>query len=165
MNTTTSDPTPATNSGPAVWFVQVASWVLAAMALVAFCDVILRIAGRPITGAYELTALLMGLLVYATLPWVTAQDEHVRAGILQMWRTAPAGLGRALFQLRRLLSCIALAYLAWALFNYMLRVAKAGDRAPYIEVPLSWVAAFGALCMALSACLVVWSQRRVGATS
>ena len=115
MNTTTSDPTPATNSGPAVWFVQVASWVLAAMALVAFCDVILRIAGRPITGAYELTALLMGLLVYATLPLVTAQDEHVRAGILQMWRTAPAGLGRALFQLRRLLSCIALAYLAWAL--------------------------------------------------
>ena len=112
-----------------------------------------------------LTALLMGLLVYATLPLVTAQDEHVRAGILQMWRTAPAGLGRALFQLRRLLSCIALAYLAWALFNYMLRVAQAGDRAPYIEVPLSWVAAFGALCMALSACLVVWSQRRVGATS
>jgi len=96
MNTTTSDPTPATNSGPAVWFVQVASWVLAAMALVAFCDVILRIAGRPITGAYELTALLMGLLVYATLPLVTAQDEHVRAGILQMWRTAPAGFGARL---------------------------------------------------------------------
>jgi TRAP-type C4-dicarboxylate transport system permease small subunit len=165
MNTTTSDPTPATNSGPAVWFVHVASWVLAAMALVAFCDVILRIAGRPITGAYELTALLMGLLVYATLPLVTAQDEHVRAGILQMWRTAPAGLGRALFQLRRLLSSVAMAYLAWALFNYMLRVAQAGDRAPYIEVPLSWVAAFGALCMALSACLAVWTQRRAGLTS
>ncbi|MEY4076498.1 MAG: hypothetical protein RIQ69_868 [Pseudomonadota bacterium] len=165
MNTTTSDPTPATNSGPAVWFVHVASWVLAAMALVAFCDVILRIAGRPITGAYELTALLMGLLVYATLPLVTAQDEHVRAGILQMWRTAPAGLGRALFQLRRLLSSVAMAYLAWALFNYMLRVAQAGDRAPYIEVPLSWVAAFGALCMALSACLAVWTQRRSGLTS
>ena len=165
MNTTTSDPTPAANSGPAVWFVHVASWVLAAMALVAFCDVILRIAGRPITGAYELTALLMGLLVYATLPLVTAQDEHVRAGILQMWRTAPAGLGRALFQLRRLLSSVAMAYLAWALFNYMLRVAQAGDRAPYIEVPLSWVAAFGALCMALSACLAVWTQRRAGLTS
>ena len=165
MNTTTSDPTPTTNSGPAVWFVQVASWVLAAMALVVFCDVILRIAGRPITGAYELTALIMGLLVYATLPLVTAQDEHVRAGILQMWRTAPASLGGALFHLRRLLSCVALAYLAWALFNYMLRVAQAGDRAPYIEVPLSWVSAFGALCMALSACLAVWTQRRVGVTA
>ena len=165
MNTTTSDPTPTTNSGPAVWFVHVASWVLAAMALVAFCDVILRIAGRPITGAYELTALLMGLLVYATLPLVTAQDEHIRAGILQMWRTAPASLGGALFHLRRLLSCVALAYLAWALFNYMLRVAQAGDRAPYIEVPLSWVSAFGALCMALSACLAVWTQRRVGVTA
>ena len=155
---------PAAAPVPALWFVHVASWVLASMAAVAFCDVALRVAGRPITGAYELTALLMGLLVYATLPLVTAQDEHVRAGILQMWRSAPAGLERTLRELRRLLSCVALAYLAWALLAYMLRVAEAGDRAPYIEVPLSWVAGFGAVSMALSALLAVWS-RRAGASS
>jgi TRAP-type C4-dicarboxylate transport system permease small subunit len=142
-----------------------ASWVLATMAAVAFLDVVLRIAGRPITGAYELTALLMGLLVYATLPLVTAQDDHVRAGIMQMWRTAPKGLALALRELRRILSCLALAYLAWALFQYMLRVGAAGDRAPYIEVPLSWVAGFGALSMVLSALMALWSQRRVGAAA
>ena len=160
-----SEPLPAAAPRPALWFVHVASWVLAAMAAVAFLDVVLRIAGRPITGAYELTALLMGLLVYATLPLVTAQDEHVRAGILQMWRNPPAGLGSALRQLRRLLSCLALAYLAWALFQYMLRVGAAGDRAPYIEVPLSWVAGFGATSMALSAVMALWTQRRVGVAS
>lgn len=162
MNPNPPEPMPAKAPAPAFWFVHVASWVLATMALVAFCDVALRVAGRPITGAYELTALLMGLLVYATLPLVTAQDEHVRAGILQMWRTAPAGLGSALHQLRRLLSCLALAYLAWALFQYMLRVGAAGDRAPYIEVPLSWVAGFGAVSMALSAVMALWSKRHVG---
>ncbi len=161
MKPNASEPMPAATSGPAVWFVKVASWVLATMAVVAFCDVALRVAGRPITGAYELTALLMGLLVYATLPLVTAQDEHVRAGILQMWQGAPVGLGRALLQLRRLMSCLALAYLAWALLQYMLRVAQAGDRAPYIEIPLSWIAGFGALSMALSACLAVWIHQRV----
>ena len=132
------------------------------MAAVSFLDVVMRIAGRPITGAYELTALLMGLLVYATLPLVTAQDDHVRAGILQMWRTAPKGLALALRELRRIMSCLALAYLAWALFQYMLRVGAAGDRAPYIEVPLSWVAGFGALSMALSALMALWSKRHVG---
>ena len=160
-----SESLPAAAPRPALWFVHVASWVLAAMAAVAFLDVVLRIAGRPITGAYELTALLMGLLVYATLPLVTAQDEHVRAGILQMWRNPPAGLGSSLRQLRRLLSCLALAYLAWALFQYMLRVGAAGDRAPYIEVPLSWVAGFGAVSMALSAVMALWSKRRVGAAA
>lgn len=135
------------------------------MAVVAFLDVVLRIAGRPITGAYELTALLMGLLVYATLPLVTAQDEHVRAGILQMWRTAPNGLVRMLRELRKILSCVALSYLAWALFQYMLRVGAAGDRAPYSDIPLSWMAGFGALSMALSAVMALWSKRRVGGTA
>jgi TRAP-type C4-dicarboxylate transport system permease small subunit len=157
-----SESLPAAAPRPALWFVHVASWVLAAMAAVAFLDVVMRIAGRPITGAYELTALLMGLLVYATLPLVTAQDDHVRAGILQMWRTAPKGLALALRELRKIMSCLALAYLAWALFQYMLRVGAAGDRAPYIEVPLSWVAGFGALSMALSALMALWSKRHVG---
>ena len=165
MKSDPSEPLPAAAPRPALWFVHVASWVLAAMAAVAFLDVVLRIAGRPITGAYELTALLMGLLVYATLPLVTAQDEHVRAGILQMWRSAPKGLALALRELRRILSCVALSYLAWALFQYMLRVGAAGDRAPYIEVPLSWVAGFGALSMALSAVMALWTQRRVGRAS
>jgi TRAP-type C4-dicarboxylate transport system permease small subunit len=96
---------------------------------------------------------------------VTAQDDHVRAGILQMWRSAPKGLALALRELRKILSCMALAYLAWALFQYMLRVGAAGDRAPYIEVPLSWVAGFGALSMALSAVMALWSKRRVGAAA
>jgi TRAP-type C4-dicarboxylate transport system permease small subunit len=165
MKSDPSEPLPEAAPRPALWFVHVASWVLAAMAAVAFLDVVLRISGRPITGAYELTALLMGLLVYATLPLVTAQDEHVRAGILQMWRSAPKGLALALRELRRILSCVALSYLAWALFQYMLRVGAAGDRAPYIEVPLSWVAGFGALSMALSAVMALWSKRRVGAAA
>jgi TRAP-type C4-dicarboxylate transport system permease small subunit len=79
-----------------------------------------------------------------------------------MWRSAPKGLERVLRELRKILSCVALAYLAWALSHYMLRVGAAGDRAPYIEVPLSWVAGFGALSMALSSVMALWSKRRVG---
>jgi TRAP-type C4-dicarboxylate transport system permease small subunit len=82
-----------------------------------------------------------------------------------MWRSAPKGLESVLRELRKILSCMALAYLAWALFQYMLRVGAAGDRAPYIEAPLSWVAGFGALSMALSAVMALWSKRRVGRAS
>lgn len=154
-------PAPA-DPAPARWFAGVASAVLALMAVVAFGDVALRVVGRPVTGAYELTALLMGLLIYASLPLVTARDEHVRAGILQMWITAPRWVRRSLRELRRVLSALALGYLAWALLQYMFRMAEAGDRAPYIEVPLAWVAGFGALALALSALLALWTRRTSG---
>ena len=109
------------------WFAGLASVVLAAMAVVAFGDVVLRVLGHPITGAYELTAMLMGLLIYAALPMVTVRDEHVRAGVLQLWTTAPKWLGRILLELRRLMTALALGYLAWALVQYMLRMAEAGE--------------------------------------
>lgn len=141
---------------PARWFGALASAVLMFMAVVAFADVVLRMAGRPITGAYELTALLMGLLVYGGLPMVTAQDEHVRAGVLQMWKTAPRWLPGALMRLRQALTALVFGYLAYALFNYMGRIEH--DTAPYIEVPLAWVAAFGAASMALSLLVSFWKN-------
>lgn len=144
-------------------FARIAALVLCAMALVSFTDVCLRLLGRPVTGAYELTGLLMGLLVYATLPLVTARDDHVRAGVLQLWRAAPPWLRPATQSLRQWLTALAMGYLAVALAAYMQRVAQAGDRAPFIEVPLAWVAGFGALALALSAGLALgcwWALRR-----
>ena len=78
MKSDPTDPLPAAAPRPALWFVHVASWVLAAMAAVAFLDVVLRIAGRPITGAYELTALLMGLPSRSTV------RPTMRPGICRM---------------------------------------------------------------------------------
>ena len=80
-------PCPA-DPAPARWFALVASAVLALMAVVAFGDVALRVVGRPVTGAYELTALLMGLLIYAALPLVTARDEADAAFV--RWQDAVA---------------------------------------------------------------------------
>ena len=134
----------------------VAGWILAAMASVAFGDVLTRMLGMPVTGAFELTTLLLGLTIYATLPIVTWEDGHVRAGVLELWRSAPPSLAGRLLLLRRALVLFSMGYLAWAMLSYMWRVHEAGDRAPFIEVPLAWVAGFGALCMAISAVLALW---------
>jgi TRAP-type transport system small permease protein len=157
-----NDSPPPDKSDPiaARGFALLASLVLAGMAVVAFADVVLRMANKPITGAYELTAMLMGLLVYAALPLVTVRDEHVRAGVMLMWTGAPLWLGRLMRELRRALSAVALGYLAWALLQYMFRMAETGDRAPYIEIPLAWVAGFGAVAMALSAWMALWARQR-----
>lgn len=140
-------------------FAFVAALVLCAMALVSFADVLMRLLGRPVTGAYELTGLLMGLLVYATLPLVTASDQHVRAGVLQLWRSAPPVLSRLFGLMRQWLTALGMGYLAVAMAHYTQRVAQAGDRAPFIEVPLAWVAGFGTVTLGLSALLALWCLR------
>jgi TRAP-type transport system small permease protein len=141
------------------WLDRFAALVLALMAVVAFGDVALRVLWKPITGAYELTALLVGLLVYAALPYVTAQDNHVRAGVFGAWLDARPKLVSVLLRLRQVLTALTFALLSWALVQYALRVASAGDKAPFIDIPLYWVASFGALSFACAVFLAFRSNR------
>jgi TRAP-type transport system small permease protein len=137
---------------------QLAAIVLGLMALVSFVDVCLRALGRPITGAYELTALLVGLLIYSSLPGVTALDAHVRAGVFGAWLDRRPGLTRLLRYFRNACNTCVFAGLALALASYAQKLAQAGDRAPFIEVPLAWVAGFGALMFIFSAYFAVRAQ-------
>ncbi len=135
-----------------------ASLLLAAMAVVAFGDVIMRMAGRPITGAYELTSLLVAAIVYAGLPSVTLGDEHVRAGLFAGWVEARPRLAAGLRLLRRVSTSLTMGLLAWAMLRYASKLSATGDRAPYIELPLAWAAGFGAVLLTLAAVLA-WRAR------
>jgi len=54
-----------------------ASTILLAMMLLTFADVVLRyLFNRPMAGAFEVTELLLLVLIFAGLPLVTYADEH-----------------------------------------------------------------------------------------
>jgi TRAP-type C4-dicarboxylate transport system permease small subunit len=144
-------------------FAIAASLALLAMAVVAFLDVVFRSFNRPVTGAYELTAILVALTVFAALPGVTRRDEHVRAGMLSMLAQRKPVLDAAMRWLRRLLLVALFAYLAVTLFRMGQTFHKAGDLAPFIDLPLSWVAWFGAASSVASAICACFSQRGAGA--
>ncbi len=134
-----------------------------ALALLAFLDVAFRSANRPITGAYELTAVLVALTVFAALPGVTRRDEHVRAGILAALIRRHPALGLLLRLLRRLCLIAVFVYLAWALLRMGQSFHRAGDLAPFIDLPLAWVAWFGAASSLASAVCALFSRRGTGA--
>jgi TRAP-type C4-dicarboxylate transport system permease small subunit len=143
--------------------------LLAAIALllmmaVAFLDVLFRQLGRPVTGAFELTALLVGVLVFAALPAVTAGDEHVRAGVLGALLGRRAKARAAIGLLRRLALSLLLAILAWALFSLGARFAETGDAAPFVDIPLAPIAWFGAAALALSSVAALFARRTGGGT-
>lgn len=136
---------------------------LLSMAAVAFLDVAFRSLNRPVTGAYELTAVLVALTVFALLPAVTRRDEHVRAGMLSMLAARYPVLGAAMRWLRRLLLVVLFAYLAVTLHRMGQTFHRAGDLAPFIDLPLAWVAWFGAASSVVSAVCALVSERGAGA--
>ncbi len=132
-------------------FSLVGAAALLLMVGVTFLDVLFRLANRPVTGAYELTAILVGLVVFSLLPRVTLRDEHVRAGLLTALIAQRPFLSSLLMAVRRLTLTLLFLYLAWAMFQMGLKFAATGDRAPFIELPLAPVAWFGALAFVVSA--------------
>jgi TRAP-type C4-dicarboxylate transport system permease small subunit len=144
-------------------FAIAASLALLTMAAVAFLDVVFRSFNRPVTGAYELTAILVALTVFAALPGVTRRDEHVRAGMLSLLARRKPVLESGMRWLRRLLLVVLFAYLAVTLFRMGQTFHKAGDLAPFIDLPLSWVAWFGTASSVASAVCACFSQRGAGA--
>jgi TRAP-type C4-dicarboxylate transport system permease small subunit len=144
-------------------FAVAGALALLAMAAVAFLDVAFRSINRPVTGAYELTAVLVALTVFAALPGVTRRDEHVRAGMLGMLAQRHPALGAAMRWLRRLLLVVLFAYLAVTLWKMGQTFQRAGDLAPFIDLPLAWVAWFGAASSVVSALCALFSLRGTGA--
>jgi TRAP-type C4-dicarboxylate transport system permease small subunit len=144
-------------------FAVAGALTLLAMAAVAFLDVVFRSLNRPVTGAYELTAVLVALTVFAALPGVTRRDEHVRAGILSAAIARRPALGATLRWLRRIALVLVFLYLAWTLLRMGQTFRRAGDLAPFIDLPLAWVAWFGAASSLMSALCALFSERGSGA--
>jgi TRAP-type C4-dicarboxylate transport system permease small subunit len=89
-----------------------ASTILFAMMLLTFVDVVARyVFGRPLRGAFEVTELLLVVLIFAGLPLVSYADEHVTMDFIDrlLGRRAGARLQRGV----HVVSAAIMALLAW----------------------------------------------------
>ncbi|WP_108483009.1 TRAP transporter small permease [Oceaniglobus ichthyenteri] len=118
---------------------------------VSFADVILRSLNRPIRGAYEITEIAVGAMVFAALPLVTLRREHVQVTLF-------SGLADRHWWLRLLFTVvgkvIALAvfgFFAWQLYRLGNQMNASGARAIFAGFPLAPFAWFAALMCLLSA--------------
>jgi TRAP-type C4-dicarboxylate transport system permease small subunit len=92
-----------------------ASAILFAMMLLTFVDVVARyVFNRPVRGAFEVTELLLLVLIFAGLPLVSYADEHVTMDFIDrlVGRGARARLERAVHVVTTALMLL-LAWLVW----------------------------------------------------
>lgn len=127
-------------SRPAKWLDGVlhllAAVLMFAMMMLTFVDVVGRYLLRmPLPGAYELTEIAMGVVIFVGLPLISARDGHIAVNVLD------EVLPRVFLRVRPLaidvLVSFCMAALAWVLWGKAVHLAKYGDSTAYLGLPVA----------------------------
>jgi len=133
-----------------------AAGTLFALMVLRCIDVVGRYAfNAPVPGASELTGLGLALLIFATLPIVTAYGEHVSVGLLELVGGRFSRYTRRLERAVLLLTSLtALALMAWRLWVKGGELASYGDGTSYLNIPVAPFAYFMSVMTALAVAVV-----------
>jgi TRAP-type C4-dicarboxylate transport system permease small subunit len=113
-----------------------AAAVLFSMMTLTFVDVILRyVFNRPLSGSFEVSELLMAVLIFSGLPLVSRRGEHV--AIDTMERLFPRVMQRPLERLVDLLCAAVLGGMAWLLAERAARFASLGDVTQTLKITIA----------------------------
>ncbi|RVV97526.1 TRAP transporter small permease [Mesobaculum littorinae] len=125
--------------------------LLIALMAVTGLDVIGRyLVDAPLPGAFELTEMILGALVFAALPLVGRSGGHVEVDLLTT--LLPDRIGRGLLWLAAVVAAGVLLVFAWRLGALGLQQAEDGTRSISLGLPFAPLALFGAascLCAAI----------------
>ena len=132
-----------------------AAVILAALILITCIDVIGRyFLDAPLTGAFELTEILVAALVFAALPLTTERREHVEVDLLNALFSPK--VDRYVTAFAGLFSAALLATFAWRLATHAIKTLEDGAVTNALGIPLApfgFLAAFACLASAFIAFL------------
>lgn len=133
----------------------VASVALFALMVLTFCDVVLRSAfNAPIEAATELTRIAIAIVVFSTLPILSARGEHITVdladGIFDRLRIARWRDGLVH------LACGAMLYWpAERVVDLAERARSYGDQTEYLAIPTFYIEWFIAIMTGITALVLV----------
>lgn len=139
-----------------------ASALLFCLMLVTFVDVVARyLFNRPIRGAFEVTELLLLVLIFAGLPLVSHADEHVTMDFVD--RVLP---GRGAELLARFMHAVCAGvffFLTWQIWIKAGKIAGYGDTTDVLKIPVGPFVYFMVAMIALTAVVHVFKVFAPGA--
>jgi TRAP-type C4-dicarboxylate transport system permease small subunit len=126
-----------------------ASLILFCMMTLTFVDVVLRyLFNRPLSGSFEVTELMLLVLIFAGLPLVSHGDEHVTMDFIDHFLLA--GARRMLERIVHLLCAGIMFFLAWQVWLKAGKILRYGDTTDVMRVPLAPFVYFMAVMIALT---------------
>lgn len=133
---------------------MLAALALAGMVLLTCVDVIGRyLLNRPLTGAFELSEMAMGALVFASLPLVTLRRQQVTVDLFD-W-LVPAGWRTVQDAAAGLLAALCVGVVAWRLWVKASQMLTSGETTAVLKIPV-YPLVFGmAVLSALTAAVIL----------
>ena len=126
-----------------------ASVILFCMMSLTFVDVVARyVFNRPLRGAFELTELMLAVLIFAGLPLVSHADEHVSMDFIDR---VLAARGRDLWQRGvQVVSAAIMFLLTWLMWIKAGRISAYGDATDVLRIVYGPFVYFMAAMIALA---------------
>lgn len=130
-----------------------AASVLMLLMIITFIDVLGRyLFSAPLPGAFELTEIMMAMLIFAGLPLVLRANQHVSVNLIV------GILSPKILHLQRLITqaimAVVLAVMAWRMWIKAAEMLEQGDETAYLLLPIAPVAFFMTLMMAFSTLII-----------
>ena len=138
-----------------------ASAILLGMMLLTFVDVVARyVFSRPLRGAFEVTELMLLVLIFAGLPLVSFTDEHAVMDFID--RVLGAGARRGLQRLVQAVSAAFMFLLAWLVWLKADRVWAYRDSTDVLRIVYGPFVYFMAITLGLAGVIHLYKivQRR-----
>lgn len=138
----------------------VAALALVGIVLLTCIDVIGRyLLNRPLTGAFELSELAMGALVFASLPLVTLRRQQVTVDLLD-W-LVPAGWRVVQDAVASVVAALCTLVVAWRLWVKAQDMVQTGETSAELHIPVYPLVYYMALLSLVTAAAIVammWSD-------
>ena len=132
-----------------------ASALLLGMMLLTFVDVVARyLFNRPIRGGFEMTELVLLVLIFAGLPLVSHADEHVTMDFID--RMLPERAVAILIRAVHALVAAVFFFLTWQVLIKAGRIAGYGDTTDVLRIPVGPFVYFMAAMILLTALVHVF---------
>lgn len=130
----------------------IAAVILFGMMALTFVDVFMRyIVGDSIRGSFEITELMMVILIFAGLPLVSRKDEHVTVDLVE--HLLPVPVRRALRVAAHLVCAAALLGMCWLMWRKAGEIVGYGDVTAALRVVL-WPYVYFMSALALVTALI-----------
>lgn len=158
---------PVSTASPAMprlfsWMLRAAGLMALGMMAITFCDVTMRyVFGSPIMGAFEITEILMGLMVFTAAPAMTWAGENIAVTLLT--ERLPVGWQRWLQAAGDLVCGLGSAAVAVQLWRHGARLLRYGETTMELHIPRGAVAQVMAVGMAVTALAFLWRVWRAPA--
>ena len=126
-----------------------ASAILLCLMLLTFADVVARyLFNSPIPGGFEITELMLLVLIFAGVPLVSHADEHVTMDFVDRMLPAPA-LG-VLVRAVHAMSAAVMFFLTWQMWIKAGRISSYGDTTDVLKILVGPFVYFMAVMIALT---------------